>query len=171
MAYLVCDKCGGLYELQPGEKTENFDLKCECGGKIKYKESIEVDNQSKYFDKSFNVWKRVIGILSGAIIIILISAILNVELVRFAVLYSSGPLTLTYLLTLVFAGIVVVFIARGSYKECIFNCVAAGLIGGAWVSIFNGYMPSSFGFIVILMSVFLSFLGGLTAIMMIKLKK
>jgi len=170
MIYLVCDRCGRHYELQPGEKPEDFDLTCECGGKLENNESIKPGNEFEDQDSS-SIWKRVVGVLSGAIIIILLSALLNVELVRFAVLYSSGPLTLTYLLTLVFAGIVVVFIARGSYKECIFNCVAAGLIGGAWVSIFNGYIPSSFGFIVILMSVFLSFLGGLIAIMMIKLKK
>lgn len=30
--YLVCNKCGGYYELQPGESSESFDLECECGG-------------------------------------------------------------------------------------------------------------------------------------------
>ncbi len=34
MSYLICDKCGGYYELKPGESPENFTDKCECGGKL-----------------------------------------------------------------------------------------------------------------------------------------
>lgn len=30
--YLVCNHCGGYYELQPDESAEDFDLVCECGG-------------------------------------------------------------------------------------------------------------------------------------------
>lgn len=168
MSYLVCDKCGGHYELQPGEKAENFDLKCECGGKLKHKESIESENQSR-FEKSSNIFRRIIGISSGAIIIIIISVLLNLELVRFWVLNSGSPLFLAYFLTLVFAGGLVVFIARGNYRDGIYNCAAAGLIGGTVASILNGYMPSSFGFFVIQMSFLFSFLGGLIVIVMMKI--
>lgn len=41
MSYLVCDKCGSYYELQPGESPEDFDLKCECGGKLEFFNSNE----------------------------------------------------------------------------------------------------------------------------------
>ena len=34
LSYLVCDTCGGYYELQPGESPENFDLECACGGHL-----------------------------------------------------------------------------------------------------------------------------------------
>lgn len=33
--YLICEKCGGYYELQSGESPEDFQ-ECECGGKLKY---------------------------------------------------------------------------------------------------------------------------------------
>lgn len=33
-AYLVCDSCEGYYELQPGESPEQFNLDCDCGGKL-----------------------------------------------------------------------------------------------------------------------------------------
>ncbi|AEG17290.1 hypothetical protein [Methanobacterium paludis] len=33
--YLICKKCGGYYELQPGESPEDFDS-CQCGGKLEY---------------------------------------------------------------------------------------------------------------------------------------
>ncbi len=36
MPYLICDTCGGYYELQPSESPEDFDSKCECGGNLKY---------------------------------------------------------------------------------------------------------------------------------------
>lgn len=35
MGYLVCNECGGHYELQPGESSEDYE-ECECGGKLKY---------------------------------------------------------------------------------------------------------------------------------------
>lgn len=40
MGYLVCDKCGGYYELQPGESPDDFTDECECGGKTRYVENL-----------------------------------------------------------------------------------------------------------------------------------
>ena len=34
--YLVCDTCHSYYELQPGEKIQDFNLNCECGGTLEY---------------------------------------------------------------------------------------------------------------------------------------
>ena len=36
MGYLICEKCKGYYELQRGEKPDEFDNKCECGGELKF---------------------------------------------------------------------------------------------------------------------------------------
>ncbi len=33
--YLICNKCGGYYELEKGESPNDFDS-CQCGGKLKY---------------------------------------------------------------------------------------------------------------------------------------
>ncbi len=33
-SYLVCNRCGGYYELQPGESPRDFSLECECGGHL-----------------------------------------------------------------------------------------------------------------------------------------
>ena len=41
--YLVCDKCGGYYQLQPGEFPDDFRDVCECGGKLEFKENLESD--------------------------------------------------------------------------------------------------------------------------------
>lgn len=37
--YLICDKCGGYYELKPGESPSDF-VECECGGELKYSDEI-----------------------------------------------------------------------------------------------------------------------------------
>jgi ribosomal protein L40E len=41
MGYLICDKCKGYYEFQNSESSDNFSLKCDCGGKLKYFETLE----------------------------------------------------------------------------------------------------------------------------------
>ncbi|NYB53107.1 MAG: hypothetical protein HVN35_11195 [Methanobacteriaceae archaeon] len=41
MGFLICDKCGGYYELQPGEKPEDFSSECECGGHLNYSDSLD----------------------------------------------------------------------------------------------------------------------------------
>ena len=35
LGYLICEKCGGYYELQPGESPEDYE-QCQCGGKLEY---------------------------------------------------------------------------------------------------------------------------------------
>lgn len=40
LGYLVCDKCNGYYKLQKGENPEDFTDKCECGGKLRYRDSL-----------------------------------------------------------------------------------------------------------------------------------
>ena len=38
--YLVCDTCGGYYELQTGEKADDFSDECECGGNLKHRSNL-----------------------------------------------------------------------------------------------------------------------------------
>lgn len=46
MGYIICEKCGGYYELQPGEHPEDFN-RCNCGGKLRY-------NRNMIEDKDYN---------------------------------------------------------------------------------------------------------------------
>ncbi len=41
--YLVCDTCGGYYELQPGESPDDFSDECECGGKLKHSKTANLN--------------------------------------------------------------------------------------------------------------------------------
>ncbi|BDZ71593.1 hypothetical protein [Methanobacterium petrolearium] len=46
MGYLICVKCGGYYELQPGEKPEDFSNECECGGELIYSERLDFTEEN-----------------------------------------------------------------------------------------------------------------------------
>lgn len=85
--YLECEKCGGYYKLQPGESPEDFSDKCQCGGKLKYVEDLELIDKSENKRQSFSenlrslVNKRnliVIGFLSLIIVVISIISMQNV---------------------------------------------------------------------------------------------
>lgn len=38
--YLVCNDCGGYYELKPEESPQDF-VACECGGKLKHTKKLD----------------------------------------------------------------------------------------------------------------------------------
>lgn len=39
MGYVICEKCGGYYEIEEGESLGNFNG-CQCGGKLSYTEKV-----------------------------------------------------------------------------------------------------------------------------------
>lgn len=39
MAYVICNKCGGYYELGKGESADDFGF-CQCGGDLNYAEKL-----------------------------------------------------------------------------------------------------------------------------------
>ena len=43
--YLACEECGGYYELQDGESSEDYD-QCRCGGKLEYSTLIPSSSES-----------------------------------------------------------------------------------------------------------------------------
>lgn len=38
--YLVCNKCEGYYELEPGESADDFSDECTCGGRLEHHETL-----------------------------------------------------------------------------------------------------------------------------------
>lgn len=115
--YLLCTKCGGYYEIKDDETPEDY-AKCECGGKLEYKEPVKSDKKSEDLNKSsFRI--RIIAITVGAII------------------YCLVPFN--FLVPL--AGFVTSFIAGGRYKDGIINSAVAVYIGGLFLifSEFLGY--------------------------------
>jgi hypothetical protein len=44
---LVCENCGGHYELEDNESPEDFDDTCECGGKTKLYRKFRRDERCK----------------------------------------------------------------------------------------------------------------------------
>ncbi len=46
MGYLICGKCKSYYELQPGESPKDFVSECDCGGKLRYVENLDIVDPS-----------------------------------------------------------------------------------------------------------------------------
>ena len=44
MGYVICEKCGGYYELQEGESPDDFEA-CNCGGNLSYVKSIQKERK------------------------------------------------------------------------------------------------------------------------------
>lgn len=41
VGYLICQNCGGYYQLEPGESMDDFECLCNCGGRLEYKTTLE----------------------------------------------------------------------------------------------------------------------------------
>ena len=46
MGYLICGKCKSYCELQSGESAKNFVDNCDCGGKLRYVENLDIVDPS-----------------------------------------------------------------------------------------------------------------------------
>ena len=42
MGYLICGKCKSYYKLQSGESAKDFVDDCDCGGKLRYVENLDI---------------------------------------------------------------------------------------------------------------------------------
>lgn len=65
--YLVCDTCKGSYELQEGEKPEDFSSECECGGDLTYEREISAPNNDKQAISTANNDRQLIIIVLGIV--------------------------------------------------------------------------------------------------------
>lgn len=69
MPYLICERCGGYYQLEEDESPEDFD-RCQCGGQLIYTEHIEDKPQSR----GQNRGKKVYVLVSFFIILVVVAA-------------------------------------------------------------------------------------------------
>jgi hypothetical protein len=42
VGYLICSKCKGYYKLASGERVKDFASHCDCGGKLRYIENLDI---------------------------------------------------------------------------------------------------------------------------------
>ncbi|HTX60961.1 MAG TPA: MFS transporter, partial [Methanobacterium sp.] len=42
MGFLICSKCKSYYELGSGESVKDFVTECDCGGKLRYVENLDI---------------------------------------------------------------------------------------------------------------------------------
>jgi hypothetical protein len=56
MDYLICEECGGYYELQSGESADDFE-NCQCGGNLKFAElGKNLDDSNTHFNEKTNYY-------------------------------------------------------------------------------------------------------------------
>ncbi|MBI5680532.1 MAG: hypothetical protein HZC47_06555 [Methanobacterium sp.] len=82
MSYIICDKCGGYYELKEGESPDEFDS-CQCGGKLRYanylygKSYDSNESENKIKEKISGFWNK--QNRNGKIVLILLGLFLVVS--------------------------------------------------------------------------------------------
>ena len=67
-------KCGGYYELQPGEHPEDFD-RCDCGGKLRYKRFMIEDYDTPSLESGFklpHLPKNLKTLGAGAVVVLVL---------------------------------------------------------------------------------------------------
>jgi uncharacterized membrane protein len=75
--FIVCDKCNGYYKLQKGESLGDFEF-CECGGKLKYADSIlKPAKKPKHKFKFLKEIVLLIVIVSLAVVVASVPALSN----------------------------------------------------------------------------------------------
>ncbi len=164
--FLKCKKCGGYYYLINGETAGDFS-ECECGGKLEYKESSKGETSIKSIKKyeelnsNSNIWKRIIAIEIGAVLIFIVGLVLQ------------EPFEVYLLSSVLIAGFITGFIAGGNNQDGIFNSAGAGLLGGIFVFLSTGYVEylkislyymEAVVFSLIIIYVIIGLIGGLIAI-------
>jgi hypothetical protein len=114
MGFLICDKCKGYYELQPGESLEDFSDQCECGGTLKYtRENPEKikDNTGKQVKLE---WKPIIY---GILLTFLLSTLFG--------LIGSGEYLIGFLMATIYVG----YNISGNYKNgAIHGIIVGGIV-------------------------------------------
>lgn len=154
MGFLICDKCKGYYELQPGESPEDFSDQCQCGGILKYTnenpENIENNSQKQIKLK----WK---SIICGILLAFLLS-----------ILFSLAGHDI-YLIGFLMATIYVGYTVGGNYKNGAIHGIVVGVIVAVILNIISmilmlhllEYGVAKFGVITALSPLIKSFLTTL----------
>ncbi len=141
MGYLICDKCGGSYELQERESPEDVG-KCDCGGNLKYVEKLESGILNSSFSKKKDViinWKLiVIAVIAYFILWSFISFILSIN-ISVSVTYLPMIAISIFVSCMlgILIGIYLGFSVNLSPKNGLFNGLIAGFILGILSVIFS----------------------------------
>ena len=113
MGYLICDKCGGYYELSVGETPDDFSDQCECGGTLKF-------TKEKTEKMEYNTSKRIKLEWKPIIYSILLALILG----GLFGLLGSWLYLIGYLIATIYVG----YITGGDYKRGVIYGIIVGLI-------------------------------------------
>jgi len=100
MGYLICDTCQGYYELKKGESPEDFSSKCECGGNLEFKSSInhpgtestgrdKIAHGYSHTDKQSYKYRNIM-ILGGLLVLVGIIGLLMFNILGLIIAVAGG---------------------------------------------------------------------------------
>ncbi|HOI39522.1 MAG TPA: zinc ribbon domain-containing protein [Methanobacterium sp.] len=137
MGFLICDNCGGYYELQEGERPEDFQS-CECGGNLKYVEKSDSSINKIPDNKSKN--DSVLFIVLGSLFLF---SIFFISLRNTSLFFITGFEILFIIIVLFIIPIIAGFIFGETYRKGLL----AGLLLGISLSLLQiTALESSHGF-------------------------
>jgi Na+/citrate or Na+/malate symporter len=100
--HLICDKCQGSYELQQGEKLEDFTSECECGGNLRFVNNVnELNNdqtvESKVDTTSNHYNENEAPKLTGKFVLLIIFSVFIA-----GILFPIGPIIAAFIIWWIF---------------------------------------------------------------------
>lgn len=88
--YLVCENCQGVYELQSGEKPDDFSDECECGGKLIFTKTIS-ENPMKEDSRNKKIIRN--GLIIFVVLFVLAIFILPLAYIGMMEITSNNQIT------------------------------------------------------------------------------
>ena len=136
MGYLVCDKCGGSYELQEGESPDDYG-KCECGGNLNYSEKLENEIISPIPSQNKNLilinWRLII---IAVIVCFILQIFISFILTMIGLPIMAISIFVNYIFTILI-GMYIGFSVNLNPKNGLINGLLAGFTAGTINFIFE----------------------------------
>lgn len=152
MSYLVCEECGGYYELQLGESADDFDT-CICGGKL------SLSNDDDYYIVSEHVsvprknrinW---LGVAIGSLFFFIIAF----SVIIMGLVLSFDEINVILISLSIISGFLSSFMSKTSdYNDGLINGFLVGFIWGFILILIVGFYP-----VYVMIMIFAAFGGAL----------
>lgn len=135
MGYLICEECGGYYELKYGESHKDFEPTCTCGGSLYYTDDLDIflkeykrvnvdkkfrkrmeEEQQKSSNNQSNQYytnKEFIIILIIGLFVILL---FGLRTIGYIFTLFEFPVTILLLAVLIIAGLFIFLLSVGTKK-------------------------------------------------------
>lgn len=150
LGYLVCNDCGGLYKLQPGESANDFDS-CECGGKLIHTQDPTANKSTSQNTiptstnnlKQFIIEKINLKVLIVGIILCIVSFLYFQYNIMNSLMWKDVRFNFTLIFILI-SLIVGLLLYKKDYYTVALNGAILGLVPFFFILIYNMSISASY---------------------------